>query len=263
MKTPCAEMKNRIPLALLGELNPAEQIELETHLLNCSVCTAENASCAETYVQLRTISDVSTPRHFLVYPGEGRRSLKDFFCVLEPGWKLLFGGGLVGVFLLLALFLTRFQFRVENGVYSLSFGQPVPALSTFSKAREDEMKSQWMELLDARTRQDRQEFNTLVKQELVNNSRGLSAQQKKEWQAALSQLEGRLTKQIDGTAAALHTGMRQSVFELYQTVQSQRLQDINRTRKQLDRLAYQEDQKDQETKEILATLLQVTDLKLK
>ena len=125
------------------------------------------------------------------------------------------------------------------------------------------LKSQWMDLLDARSRQDRQELNTLVKRELADYSRGLSAQQKKEWQAALSHLEGHLTKQIDGTAVALQTGMRQSVFELYQTVQSQRQQDMSRTRKQLDRLAYQEDQKDQETKEILATLLQVTDLKLK
>ncbi len=263
MKTLCAEMKNRIPLSLLGELSAAEQIELETHLLNCSACAAENASCAETFVQLRTISDVSAPRHFLIYPGEVRRSLKDFFCALEPGWKLVFGGGLVSVCLLLALFLTRIQFRVENGVYSLSFGQLVPALSTISKAREDEIKSQWMELLDARTRQDRQELNTLVKQELVDYSRGLSAQQKKEWQSALSGLEFRLRQQIDGNAVALQGGIRQSVAELYQTVQSQRQQDMSRTRKQLGRLAYQEDQKDQETREILATLLQVTDMKLK
>lgn len=263
MKTLCAEMKKRIPMVLLGELSAAEQIELETHLLNCSACAVENAGCTETYAQLRAISDVSVPRHFLVYPGEARRSLKDFLWALEPGWKLVFGGGVVCVFLLLLLFLTRFQFKVENGVYSLSFGKAVPNVSVILRDRENELKTQWMDLLDARSHQDRQELNTLVKQELAEYSRGLSTQQKKEWQAALSHLENRMTKQIDGTAVVLQTGMRQSVFELYQTVQSQRQQDMNRTRKQLDRLAYQEDQKDQETKEILATLLQVTDLKLR
>ena len=263
MRTLCGEMKKRIPLALLGELSAAEQIELETHLLNCSVCAAENASCVETFAQLRTISDVSAPRHFLVYPGEATRSLKDFFRVLRPGWKLAFGSGLVCIMLLFTLFLTKFQFRVENGIYSLSFGKSLPAISAISRDREEVIKTQWMELLDARSRQDRQELNTFVRREIADFGRGLSVQQKKEWQTAISRLENRLTQQIDGNATALQSGMNQSVVELYQTVQSQRLQDMNRTRKQLDRLVHQEDQKDQETKEILATLLQVADMKSK
>lgn len=261
MRTLCAEMKKRIPLALLGELGAAEQIELETHLLKCPVCAAENASCADTFSQLSTISDVPVPRHFLIYPGDARRSLKSYFWDLEPGWKLAFGTGLISVILLFTLFLTRFQLRVEHGVYSLSFGQSVPSTSSISRDRQDEIQTQWKALLDARSSQDRQELSTLVKQELANYSQGLSTQQKKEWQAALSRLEYRLTQQIDGNSVVLRSGLRQSVGELYQTFQSQRLQDMNRTRKELDRIAHQEDQKDQETKEILAALLQVADEK--
>ena len=263
MRILCAEMKKRIPLSWLGELSPAEQIELETHLLNCSLCAVENSSYADTFAQLRTLSDDSAPRHFLVYPVKRRQSPKELWDACKLGWKLAFGAGLISIFLLFTLFLTEFQLRVENGVYSLSFGNPVAPISSVVKNREDKINPEWMEFLDARSRQDRQELNTLVKQELADYTRGLSAQQKKEWQSALSHLEKRLTKKIDGNVEVLHSGMRQSVGEMYQTVQSQRFHDRNRTRIQLDRLAQLEDQKDQETKEILATLLQVTDIKLK
>ena len=266
MKILCEEVKSRIPLAMLGELSAAEQIELETHLLNCPACAAEQASCVETLSKLRELSDVSVPRHFFVYPDEKRRSLKDLFLALRPGWRLASAMGLIIMFVLLTLLLTRFQLKVESGSYSLTFGKPAPASSTNSMEKAAEiqaLKSQLVELLEARSREDRQELTTLLNRELADYSRGLSVQQKKEWKTALVRLEDRLTKQIDGNALTLQSGMKQSVVELYQTVQSQRLQDMNRTRKQLDRMVYQEDQKDQETREILAALLQVADMRLK
>ena len=266
MKTLCEEMKTRIPLAMLGELSAAEQIELETHLLTCTTCAREQASCVETFSQLRALSDVSVPRHFFVYPDDRPRSLKAHIFALWPGWRLAAGMGLVSLLVLLALLLTRVQLKEENGSFVLSLGKLESSSSTDSKRKAAEieaLKSQFIDLLETRSREDRQEMTSLLRRELADYSRGLSAQQRREWKSALVRLEARLTRQIDGNAMMLQSGMRQSVVELYQTVQSQRFQDMNRTRKQLDKMVYQEDQKDQETKEILATLLQVADMRLK
>ena len=91
MPLSCKEYRNWISRALLGDLSPSEQQQLETHLLDCPVCTAENELYADTFQQLRSISDAPAPRHFFVYPQERRPGLTEFLRSGHWAWKAVAG----------------------------------------------------------------------------------------------------------------------------------------------------------------------------
>ena len=94
----------------------------------------------------------------------------------------------------------------------------------------------------------------------IKESNRHDTRQQRQWNAALASLETRLNDRIEDNAVALTAGMQQSTNNVFRALQRQRQQDLALTRTRLEHLATRGELKDQETDEILSTLLQVARL---
>lgn len=265
MPVTCDEVRSWIPQDRLGDLTPVEKQQLDRHLLECSSCSHEQELYADTFEQMRSVSELPVPRHFFVYPHEQRASWLSFLQGLAPGWKLASGFAALFVVALAGLAVSRFQFQAQNGVYSFSFGKPLKpaAVEVASSSQvQESLKKELIGLLEARSHEEQAKWMNTLRQEFYQSRQSLTQGQRRQWNAALNTLEARLTDRIEGSAVTLNAGMERSVGNLYQTLQRQRQQDLALTQNRLDRVAARGELKNQETEEILATLLQVADLGL-
>ena len=261
MKTTCEEVRSCVPRALMSDLAPAEEQALNAHLAECAACAAEQRLYIDTLSQVRALSDAPVPRHFFVYPDERGSSFMEFLRGLTPVWKLAssLAVGTVAVFVVLVA--ARFQFRADAGIYSFSFGRPLPvAVPAKDSAVEIQaLRIELTGLLETRSRAERAEWMNALKREIKESNR-YGTRQQQQWNAALANLETRLNDRIEDSAVALTAGMEQSSNNVFRALQRQRQQDLALTRTRLEHLATRGELKDQETDEILSTLLQVAQL---
>ena len=264
MKSTCEEARSWVPRALMNDLAPADQQALDAHLADCTACACEQRLYIDTLSQVRSVSDVPVPRHFFVYPEERRFSVMQFLRGLTPGWKLAASFAAMTLAIVAILGAARVQFRAEQGVYSFSFGRPLPIMapakdSAAQAAQIEALRVELRGLLEARSRTERAEWMKALQQEIDESNRS-SDRQRQQWNAALANLESRLNGRLDESAVVLRAGLQQSTNDVFRALQRQRQQDLALTSTRLERLATQGELKDQETDEILATLLQVARL---
>jgi len=261
MKSTCEEARNWVPRALMSDLEPAEERALNEHLAQCATCSGEQRLYSDTLSQVRAVSDSPVPRHFFVYPDERGSSVREFLRGLTPGWKLASSLAVVTVAVFAILMAARFQFRAEQGIYSFSFGRPLPAAipAKDPAAQFEALRVELNGLLEARSRAERVEWMNALQREIKASNR-YGTQRQQQWNAALASLETRLNDRIEDSAVTLTAGMQQSATNVFQALQRQRQQDLALTRTRLEHLATRGEMKDEETDEILSTLLQVARL---
>lgn len=255
MKFSCEETRHWVPRALMNDLAPQQEQALNAHLAECPVCASEQRLYLDTLIQVRAVSDLPVPRHFFIYPNERRSSIVEFLRGLAPGWKVASSVAILAVVLLVA---TRLQFRVDQGVYTFSFGRPLPAAvpERNSAAEIESLRAEITGLLAAQSKAERAEWMNALRQQ-IKESRRSGARKQHQWNAALASLEARLNDRIEDSAVTLTAGVEQSASDVFRALQRQRQQDLALTRTRMDRLAARGELKDQETDEILSTLLQV------
>jgi hypothetical protein len=261
MKSTCEEARNWVPRALMSDLAPQDEQALNTHLAECPACSGEQRIYLDTLNQVRSVSDSPIPRHFFVYPNERGSSVIEFLRGLAPGWKLAGSIVVATMAVVVGLMAARVQIRVEQGIYTFSFGRPLPRAvpARDSAAEIQALRAELTGLLGARSKAERAEWmNTLRQQVKESNRYGVRQQQ--QWNAALVNLETRLNDRIEDSAVMLTAGMEQSASSIFRALQRQRQQDLAVTRTRLEHLATRGELKDQETDEILSTLLQVARL---
>jgi len=257
--TTCEEASQWVPRALMRDLGPAEEQALNAHLRECPACAAEQALYLDALSQVRALSDSPVPRHFFVYPKEHGSSVREFVRGLTPGWKLAWAFATITLTILVVA--SRVQFRAQAGIYTFSFGRPLPAVTPLKdQAVQIEMlRAELTELLETRSRTERAASTNMLRREITESNR-YSAKQQQRWNAELANLEARLNDRIEGSAMTLTAGMRQSASDLFRVLQRQRQQDMELTRSRFEHLATRGELKEQETDEILSTLLQVARL---
>ena len=260
MKSTCEEARSWVPRALMSDLAPAEEQSLNAHLAECAACAGEQRLYVDTLSQVRTLSDSPVPRHFFVYPDERRSSVMGLLRGLTPG-KLASSLAIATVAVFAVLVAARFQFRAEQGVYSFSFGRPLPVAVPAKDAttQVQALRVELTGLLEARSRAERAEWMNALRREIKESNR-YDTRQQQQWNAALASLETRLNNRIEDSAVALTADMQQSTGNVFRALQRQRQQDLALTRTRLEHLATRGELKDQETDEILSTLLQVARL---
>jgi hypothetical protein len=261
MKSTCEEARNWVPRALMGDLAPQEEQALSTHLAECPACASEQRVYVDTLSQVRSVSDSPIPRHFFVYPDEGRSSVMEFLRGLAPGWKVAASVAILAVAVFAGLVAARVQFRVEQGIYTFSFGRPLPVAfpAKDSAAEIQALRVELTGLLAAQSTAERAEWMNALRQQIKESNR-YGARQQQQWNAALANLETRLNARVEDNAVTLTAGMEQSASNVFRALQRQRQQDLALTRTRLEHLATRGELKDQETDEILSTLLQVARL---
>jgi hypothetical protein len=185
----------------------------------------------------------------------------EFLQGLAPSWKVAASVAVLTMVVFAGLIAARLQLRVEQGVYTFSFGRPLPpAVPVRSSAIEIQaLRAELTRLLAARSNTERAEWMNALRQQIKESDR-YGARQKQQWNASLANLEARLNDRIEDSAVTLTAGMEQSASNVFRTLQRQRQQDLALTRTRLENLATRGELKDQETDEILSTLLQVARL---
>jgi len=264
MNSTCEQARSWIPRALMKDLEPAAQLVLNEHLAECSNCAGEQALYIDTLSQIPAFSDSPVPRHFFVYPPDRSFSFTGFFLGLSPGWRLAGSLAVVTVAIFVVLVAARFQFQAEQGIYSFSFGRTLPQIpskmpSNDSTARIDALRAELISVLENRSRVERAEWMNALRLQIKESNRYDDRQQQR-WDAALGSLERRLNHRIEDSALVLTAGMQQSTNNLFRALQRQRQQDFLVTSNRLEQLASRGERKEEETAEILSTLLQVARL---
>ncbi len=265
MSEKCQQFRDLIPRAVVEDLEPDLKTQLEGHLSACAECREEHSLCEATLGTLRTEQDVPVPRHFFVQPDAERIDAWQALRRLAFPWKLALASVLAAAFLVGVLAFSDFRFRAENGVYAFSFGQPLPETVTQAEV-EDQVRAVRAELerwVDQKVASERQLYLATLKAEVQKaDGRGLTPEQRTILQAALSETENRLTNRIDTAGAVLETRMAHSVTSLYDTMQSQRAQDLRGIRATISASAMQNEASDRQTQEVLSTLLEVAELRM-
>jgi hypothetical protein len=261
MKSTCEEARSWMPRALMSDLAPAEQQALNLHLAECASCANEQRLYIDTLSQVRAVSDSPVPRHFFVYPDESSSTLGGLLGRLAPGWKLAGSLALLVLTMVVSLTTARFQFRADRGIYSFSFGRPLPVAAPAgdSAAQVQALRRELLGVLEARSQAERSDWMSALRREIEASSR-YDSRQRQQWNVALANLENRLNERIEESSATLTAGIAQSASNVFQALQRQRQQDLALTRTQLEHLATHGELKDRETDEILSALLQVARL---
>ena len=261
MKTTCEEVRDWVPRALMSDLAPGDERSLNAHLVECAACADEQQLYIDTLSQVRSVSDVPVPKHFFVYPAERRLFLMRFLPGVTPAWKLASSLAIGTMVIVAVLVAARFQFRAEQGVYSFSFGRPLPVSTPAEDpaARIGALRAELTGLLQAMSRAERVEWMNALQREMKESNR-FNSRQQKQWNAALATLETRLNNRMEDNALALTADMQRSTNNVFRALQRQRQQDLALTRTRLEHLATQGELKDQETEQILLALLQAARL---
>jgi len=261
----CEDHRKLILKASIEDLSPEEQQKLKAHLADCPCCAEEQHLTLDTLQQLRSESDVSVPRHFFVTGEKSRPTPWSLFQQMSLTWKAATALTLVGVGALVTLAVSNFQLRTQAGGLTLSLGKPlevkqggVPTLMNV-----DGLKADIVHALEEKARQERSSWREEMRKEVALSGRKLTQKQQKSLETALAEFEGRINERIIARDVASQASWKQSLGDLYRTIQSQRQRDLLATKNGIDRLAAQGEVRSNETEAILATLLQVAEYKTK
>lgn len=255
MTSQCSEYEKKIAEFLLGDLNPAEQKELEQHLATCPRCRSEQAKYAETLGQLKVAEDEQVPRHFFVYPNEEALGFRQLFRRMAPGRQFLAAAAAAVVLLLGIASLSRLQVQVDRNGFRLNFGgNDVDIVA---------LKKELLEAADAKNREARTNLIQEMRAEIAKSGANLSQQERMELTQALMQSESRLNRRLATAGSNLKNDSQNMIAGLYQTVSQQRARDFAIVNLRLDSFEANDAVKAHQTNEILDTLLQEAELRLR
>jgi hypothetical protein len=255
MISECREQKQRIARSFLGDLSAAEKQALEDHLSKCPLCRSEQASYAETLNLLQSSIDDSIPRHFFINPQERESNPWQLFCRMKPGWQALMAVA-AGLFVLIGISaVSSLQIRTSSSGWSLSFGADTIDVAAL---KEDILKAAEQKNREAEIALIRQ-----VRAEIARSGADLSQKQQEYVAAALTRWDKEFSGRMVQSEDRLRADAQRSAVILYQTVALQRAQDLNMINARFDTFEAVDVIKDRQNSDILSTLLQVAELKLK
>jgi anti-sigma factor RsiW len=253
MKSECSEYQKKIARSLLGDLDAAEMQTLEEHLAACSHCRSEQANYAQTLDLLKLADEDAVPRHFFVDEKEQIPNPWQLFCRMKPGWQAA-TAAIAALFLLIGIAdLSRLQTRSGPDGLAVSFGgMDVEAL------KGDILKS-----AEEQSRKSRNAWIQELRAEIERSNATLTRQQQAYLATELQRLSSRLSQRITRAEGNARTDAQGMVADMYQTVSRQRAQDLSIMDVRFDSIEAKNAVKTQQTEDILDTLLQVAELKLR
>ncbi len=265
MNNRCDHYRELIPRALLGDLEAGRVAELEEHVSGCAECRAEREQYGETLEHLAAVEDEPVPGHFFVPADARNTSLRDLFGAVAWPWRLASVTGLLALLLLAGLGLSSLQFRAEGGVYTLSFGRPLPDSDANAKneAAIRALRAEMRTFVEQTIQSERKQYLATLRSELARSGQRLAPEQRRFLEVALNGIEKRLNERLATTGAAIAGETENSLDTLYATLQAQRTQDLALIRKSITDTARVSEANDRQTHEVLTTLLEVADLQIK
>jgi Putative zinc-finger len=265
MVATCREYKTYIPRAILGDLSQEEQKALDQHLAECSPCNREHRMYSETVRQVSAVQDVSVPRHFFVYPEETHGTPWHAFLRMSRAWQAATASVLLVLGFASLLAISRLQIRSEDGALVIGFGRlperrpaapPVPQMDTSA------LESRILKIVAEKSRQDNLEFLRTLRAEMARSNKSIGREQRALLEQAINNVELRMGQLVSTTAANLEKKTDRSVQEAYRKVSLERARDLAAIDNRMNLLAINGEVKSTQTDAILATLLQVAELRM-
>jgi anti-sigma factor RsiW len=235
MELNCSEYKSYIPRSVMGELSQAEQEALDQHLVECAPCSREHQMYSETVRQLRAEQDVPVPRHFFVYPRESHATPWRAFLQMSRPWQAVAAAALIVAGLVSALAIAQLQVRSADGALVIGFGRlperrpPAPQVAQLDTSA---LESRILKAAAEKNRQDSLELLRTLRAEMARSDKAIGREQR-------------------------------AVQDLYRTVSLERERDLAAVDNRINLLAINGEVKSTQTDAILATLLQVAELRMK
>jgi hypothetical protein len=255
MNSECSEHQKNIPALLLGELTAEEKRKIEVHLASCSHCRSERDSYANTLQQLALVGEETVPHHFFVYPERRGSNTWGFFRQMTLGWQAALISAAMLFLVVGVAAISRLQIRSNPDGWAVSFGHADIDLAA--------LKKDILEASERKNRDARAAWIQEVQAQISRSYDGMSQQQKVQLAKALAQMDSRVTGRITLSEGQAKEDARRLVSNLYQVVSQERARDLEAINLRFDSTDANNAIKARQTNEILGTLLQVADLRLR
>jgi hypothetical protein len=255
MNPGCSEHQKNIAAHFLGDLDERERLALEAHLATCSQCRLEREGYARTMQQLASVGEEEVPRHFFIYPEQSAPSPWQLFRRMSVGWQTASACAVALTLFFGIAAISRLQIRSNPDGWTMSFG------SSYFDAGA--LKN---EILEAAKRNNAEAMVGWMKEarsELSQSHDKLTQQQKIQLTEALARMDSQLTRRIKSSEGHVKDDTQVLVSDLYRAITQQRARDLEAINLRFDSTDANNAIKARQTTEILGTLLQVADLKLK
>lgn len=262
MNDPCANFKNLIPRSLMGETNGAEEKALESHLPDCPPCAAYREQILQTLQQLQSMNDVAVPRHFFLYPQANRTSVTNLFSRLSPAWKATLAACMTMILLLTGFLADRVRWDFNEGVLALSFGpSTTPGVHASYPVDAQAFKAELVQLVEGKLRQEHLRWIQAIREDLSEFSAALTEEQQGMLQARLQRSEAQVDQQMAVTQTMLQEQTDRSLKNLYAILRAERQRDLSVLTDRLDRMAEHGTARENEIDNVLATLIELAELR--
>jgi hypothetical protein len=255
MNSGCSEHQKNIAAHFLGDLGEQERQALEAHLATCSQCRSERESYARTMQQLASVGEEEIPRHFFIYPEESVSSPWQLFRRMPIGWQSALACAVALMLFFGIAAISRLQIRSNPDGWTMSFGG-----SYFDAAA---LKKEILEAARINKEEAMAGLVNEVRSELSQSHDKLTQQQQIQLTAALARMDSQLTRRIQSSEGHVKDDTQVLVSDLYRVITQQRARDLEAINLRFDSTDANNAIKTRQTTEILGTLLQVADLKLR
>jgi hypothetical protein len=255
MNSRCSEHQKNIAALFLDDLDEREKQALEAHLATCSQCRSERESYARTMQQLASAGEEEIPRHFFIYPEESASNPWQLLRRMPVGWQTASACAVALMLFFGIAAISRLQIRSNPDGWTMSFGS-----SHFDAAA---LKREILEAAKRNNEEAMVGWRNEVRSELSQSQDKLTQQQQIQLTAALAKMDSQLTRRIQSSEGHVKDDTQVLVSDLYRAIAQQRARDLEAINLRFDSTDANNAIKTRQTTEILGTLLQVADLKLR
>lgn len=269
MNIGCSEFRQYIIRAAAGDLEASGRESLEKHVASCPSCAQEEALFAATIADLRQLTDIPVPRHFFVQPSVEKTNPWSIFLRMSIRWRVAVSCVTAAVLLIGVFAAAQVRVRLEGRAVTLSFGRmpearrPEPRTAAPERIDTKALQDEIVRVLGERNQNENLKWVRTLRAEIARAGSKWSDQQRSMLATAVEGLEARLDNRIAAAAQTVRTDTDTSLAALYQAVTLDRQQDNAALSARIGRIALTTEAKGSQTDEILDTLLQVADLRLR
>jgi len=255
MKSECGEHQKKIAASLLGDLTEEEKQALKAHLATCSPCRSEQARYAQTIQKLALAVEEDVPHHFFIYPQKQSFNPWQLFCRMQLRWQAVLAAAAALILLFGTATVSRLQIRSNPSGWSISFGRSDLDTTT--------LKDEILKAAERESQESRAAWIREMQTELARSHDSLTQQETLQLTSALARMDSRITGRIADSEGHVRNDTQKLVADMYRTVAQQRAQDLEAINLRFDSTEASNAIESRRTNEVLGTLLEVADLKLR
>jgi hypothetical protein len=185
---------------------------------------------------------------------------------MPRAWQAATATVLLAFGLVSALAVARLQVRSEDGSLVLGFGklpERRPSAPQAPQIDTSALESRILKIAAEKNRQDNLELLRTLRSEMARSNKTIGREQRALLELAINNAELRMGQLVTATAVNLEKKTDRSAQELYRKVSLERARDLAAVDNRINLLAINGEVKSTQTDAILATLLQVAELRMR